>query len=231
MADAANDQGNVAELREEIKELRGEAKTWRLKLRASEEEHEKVVKDRDAYKAKVEGFESEKAKAVEEATKKVAGERDALKAQLATTPDEWKAKYEELAGANRTRDHKDAFRKAAEAADLNPDAIEDAWELATSRHGYKAESDAPDEAKIKGAVGEVLKGRAYLLKPKADPSAKAADAANGAPGGRTAPTIPAKGPATGSGRGTSESGRPLTTVVDKVEAQWQATGRADVGRI
>lgn len=209
----------------EIKELREESKGYRLQLRGAEKANEALTAERDALKTKVDGHDAAVKKAVEDALAPVAKDRDKYKATAETTGDEWKTKYDEAMGTIRTRDHLDAFGRIATTLNLNPDAVSDAFDIATARHGYKAESDAPDEAAIKGVLGEVLKGRAWMLKPKADPSDKGTDSPT-APDGQNRPlTLSAKGPGPGAERGQTDTTKPLTTVAQKVEADFAQTGR------
>ncbi len=112
-----------------------------------------------------------------------------IQAKANATPEEWEAKYNELSGQLRDRKHRDAFNKAAIDAKINPDALDDAFELSK----YKAESDDVDDAALSELVTNLAKTKPFLLTPATNP-AEATSVAKSAPA-----KLPQAAP--GAGRG------------------------------
>jgi hypothetical protein len=125
-------------------------------------------------------------------------ERDSFKQRAEAEPGELQKRLDEATGKIRERDHKDAFNKVAKGMKVSdPTAQADLWALS----GYKPEGDAPDESRIKEAIGATLKGRPRFLDAEPDGSTTAAGAANG--GTQTTPAKP--GPGADRGQSLSQS--------------------------
>lgn len=171
------------------------------------------------------------AQVIAEKVAEVEVERDRFREMAEQSPDQWKAKYEELNEQIRVRSHQDKFNEAAKAAGVLPEALADAWSLS----GYKPEGDQPDAALIQSSVEGLLQSRPWLK------AGIAADAAKASPDGRSAapdgaspappPTSKGKGP--GLDRGASPSGSQANvlraTRAQVADAAWM-TANADAIR-
>ena len=99
--------------------------------------------------------------------KNLVAERDAEKAKVADLQkqiDDLKKAGgpEEIAKLRqqlRETGHRSKFDELAKAANVDPRALQDLWE----KSGYKAEGDAPDEAKIKTAIEAQKTARPFLF--------------------------------------------------------------------
>jgi hypothetical protein len=108
----------------------------------------------------------EKLKADHEATGK---ERDTYKTSAAEA-DKHKARVGELEGQVRTHTHKAAFAKAAKAAGVHEDDVDDLYQIS----GYKAEKDAIDDKAIGDLVTDLKekKPRWFSQQQPSDQSAQ-----------------------------------------------------------
>lgn len=142
-------QKRIDELTSENATIKQEAKSRRLKGKSLQEEL-------DGLKTQVDSL-----------TK----ERDTLKAAATAQPHELQSTIDTLRSQIRERDHKDAFKRLAKdaGAKTEDNAIADLWNAS----GYKADSDAIDDAKITAAIASALAGRDWLK------AAQAPDGANG----------------------------------------------------
>lgn len=165
----------ASEVLEQMKAANGEAKKYRIKLRA----------ERQAAAAK-----DARIKELEDVLIATGTERDEFEKRLSSAPSEHLAEIDRLRGELRVRDHRDVFSRLARAAKVREDAIQDAWELAK----IKADSDTPDEAQITQTIEQLLASRAYL-KAEAQGAGDPAKAGAGAP-------KPSPGPGPGLGRGS-----------------------------
>jgi hypothetical protein len=105
------------------------------------------------------------------------------------------SRVKELEGEIRNRDHRAVFDKAARAAGVRAEGLDDLWSLS----GYKPEADVVDEAAIGRVIDEQKGKRGYLFAP---PQPAAGD-----PAPAPAPAPPKPGPAAGKG-GASATGAP-----------------------
>lgn len=156
----------------EVKELRGEARAYRLQLREIQEQ----LKAKEGELADIsEGF------------RDLDAEKEELEKQLAAAPDEWRMQYEDLRGKLRERDHRDAFSEAAKARGIRDESkIKALYTLS----GYTPESDDVDAGKLDAVIRETLKGYSWF----AD-QAPAAEANGTGPGAVPGPS-PAATPTT-----------------------------------
>jgi len=181
----------------EYQKVVAQATQRKHRIRDLEAELKTAVAERDAAVAARGDLETQLA-TLQEEHEQLALEADEALTAVETERDDWKGKYEaapseHLAELNTLKDqirqdkHKSAFRKLA-LDQLNPDAIDDAWDLS----GYKAEGDEPDEAAISQALKGLVESRRYLAKPVANES----DDSKSAPGGATPKTAvaPRRGP-------------------------------------
>lgn len=141
MSDAiiASLQRRIDELTGENATLKSEAKNRRIagkkagqELADLRKDHDALVKDRDSWKGKAEA-----------------------------APSDLAEKVKQLEGQIRDGKHRSAFAKAAEAAGVEPKAVEDLWTLS----GYKAEADEPDAPSIERAIAGAKEARPYLFRP------------------------------------------------------------------
>jgi chromosome segregation ATPase len=126
----------IKSLNAEITKLNAEAKRYRLK-----------AKDAVTKLAEVEKAHQEQTTAFEE-----------LKSTSTARPSELEEQVRSLKTQLATRDHKDAFNKAASEAGVRADGLEDAWRLAD----YKVSEAAPDGEAIKGVLTKLLERSPYL---------------------------------------------------------------------
>lgn len=197
-ANYAKLQGDYDKLRHKYRALKADHDTLAA---AYEELDGKYAEAADLLSLK----EDEIAEVIASKVAEVEQERDRYKEMAESSPDQWKAKYEELQDTLRVRKHQDQFNAAAEKAGVLKEALADAWSLS----GYKAEGDEPDDALISQSVEGLLKSRPWLKQ-----AGQAADAAKANPDGTTAapdgatpapsPTSKGKGP--GMDRGGSPAG-------------------------
>jgi len=167
--------------------LRKERAQLRNRVAELEKQVTTVTAERDDYAANLERA----AELLENGDPEVAAKLADLESQLAEAKDPagWKDKYEAIAKDFRTARHREAFMKAAKAAGLRDDAMDDAWSLS----GYEAEEDEPDAEKLSSVIEGLIKPRPYWLgNAKADPDGSTAPAPDGAP---TKPVVtPRRGP-------------------------------------
>jgi len=168
-------QARVGELTAEVSELKGESKDRRLKGKKVADDLEKLTREHAALLA----------------------DRDQWKGKAESSQPELTARISELQGKLREVTHKDAFRKAAEAKGVMPEAVDAAWQLSR----YEPAADAVDAAAIDAAVAKTTGANPFLLKPAAPPAAGEAAAAAARP-----PVVDPLTGAVAGGRGGPDNG-------------------------
>lgn len=140
----------LSESRTELATVKAEARDRRIKSKKLAEENETLKKQADAGKSDLQ-------KQIDALT----AERDSWKSKAEAAPSEIQQENERLTGELRTIKHRGAFEKVAKEQNIRPDAIEAAWKLS----GYEADSDTPDEGKIRSVVGDAVKANPFLAQP------------------------------------------------------------------
>lgn len=221
-------EANYAKLQSDYDKLRQKYRTLKSNhdtlAEAFEELDGKYAEAADLLSLKEEEIQAVIAEKVGE----VEAERDRYKEMAESSPDQWKAKYEELQDTLRVRKHQDQFNAAAEKAGVMKEALADAWGLS----GYKAEGDEPDDALISQSVEGLLKSRPWLKQAgnAADAAKANPDGSSAAPDGATpAPSPASKGKGPGMERGASPGGSQAAHLrVTRTQASdpaWMAANR------
>lgn len=147
---------------------------------------------------------------------------------------------ESLRGQIRDGKHKQVFDRKAVELGYNPATLEDVWGLS----GYKADGDEVDEPALESTLKTLLQSKPWLGK-SAEVSAEPGKGgtptqAQGAtvqtngkavPGGTQPLNVQPSQAGAGIGRGSPETGKPLVTVAERVNAMFAATGRSDPSTI
>lgn len=226
-------EANYAKLQSDYEKLRQRYRTLKA-------DHEKLTADHNALAGQHEealellsSTEDEIAAVIAEKVGEVEAERDKFKQMAESSPDQWKAKYEELQDTLRVRSHQDTFNETAKAAGVLPDALADAWALS----GYTPEGDQPDAALIKTSVEGLLKSRPWLKQAgnAADAAKANPDGSSAAPDGATpAPSPASKGKGPGMERGASPGGSQAAHLrVTRAQASdpaWMAANREAIAQ-
>jgi hypothetical protein len=204
----------IASLNDQIKTLMGEnaslkaeSKDRRIKGRKATEELEKLRGDMAT----------------------VIAERDDLKSKIEAKPGELQATIDQLQGAIRTRDHRDAFGSVKEFVHAGQDGttkklklaegvkIDALWQLS----GYKAEGDAPDAKAISEHYGKAFDAHPFLFADAAP------ETGTTAPGGATRPfAVQGREAGPGAGKGTIHP--PTLNAMTQIDASY---GDRNPGRI
>ena len=172
----------ISTLQRELAQTRAESRNRKIQLRTQAEQLAALTTERDAVAGQVAALTTE---------------RDGFKAQLSAAPGELQTKIAELTDQIRTRDHKARFTDlATTTAGCDPTAVDAAWDLA----GYKAEADAPDDARITEAIERVKlrlpmafkTGQTTQANGAASPASKKAPLAAGLGSDRSPGTASAK---------------------------------------
>ncbi len=213
-------QTDYDKLRDRYRRLKGEHEALKAEHASLETDFADIAKIAEAKADEIDAM-------VAEAVAEVTGERDRYKEMAESSPDQWKAKYEELLETNRVSKHQDAFKQAAKAAGVLEDALDDAWSLS----GYKPGEGDPDDAVIQTTVKGLIETRPWLKAGIAADAAQAnPDGSKAAPDGATpASSLAAKGKGPGMGRGASPAGS-QANVLRATRAQlndpaWKAANR------
>jgi FtsZ-binding cell division protein ZapB len=208
-------QTRIDQLTTDNTNLKAEAKDRRHKGAELKKQNEKLTKDLET----------------------ITVERDDLKVSATKGPKELNDKIADLEGKLRSRDHRDAFAKVKEFKVKGEGEGDDAKEVVyTLNEGvdipavwkhleYKAEGDAPDEAKITGLLAGAIKTSSFLFKPKGDaPESEAGASKNPITTQRREP-----GPGSGTQPNKPASERPSLSAT--IATDYAKTGRTIPGRL
>jgi hypothetical protein len=167
-------------------------------LRTAKADLERIGKERDTFKAERDDFNHQ----LVDAADKLKG----VQTQLDAQPGELRKEVERLKGEITTRDHRDAFGRAAKTfkgekgETIREDALDALWKLS----GYKPEGD-PDDAKLSEAIAAAVAAQPFVLQSTGQTAGSAAVAAKG---GQAAVAA--------SGRGTPDLGGGGKSFVDQL---------------
>jgi hypothetical protein len=206
-------QQQIERLTGENNDLKSEAKQRRLQAKELRTQNEKLAEGYNALEQQI--AELQQASQAEIAE---------LQQRSEAQPHELQAEVDRLKGELRTRDHKQAFHKAAKASNVREDAVDDLWKVS----GYEPEGD-PDETRITEAIQGAVKVRPWLVAQQQQQSTT--EKVNGAERSATAtPLTTGARPGPGAGRGVPDTDRPQT-LTSRIDADFAKTKRSNPGRI
>lgn len=104
-------------------------------------------------------------KALQEERDQLSKERD----QLKTTPNEWRAKAEDLENKLRSRDHRDAWMKIAGETLNNKVELSDVW----SKIQYQVGESVPSDSEIRKLIDSAREIAPYLFRQAPEPGTPA----------------------------------------------------------
>lgn len=185
-----------------ISDLSQESKGHRLRAKKFREERDTAVRERDQVKQQLAA---------------VTTERNDFKQRLDAAPSELATENERLKGEIRTRDHRTVFNKVAAEMNIRPEALNDLWNLS----GYKAETDQPDEGRIKTMIGAAVTERSYLVVEPADAGT----------GTQPAKPAPQNGPGGQRGAPSQDAGGMTVRTSQMRSAVWMEKNQAKVAEM